>query len=115
ERRAEPGGRHHPDDERHGARHHQGDGEPPRGRLAQTSLLHALPRSLRRSPSSSTGPGGPHYESVPAVPPRRIVLQRSLPHELVDAVSELDAAGAGWVNVGPAVDEEDLPAPSGGL
>lgn len=30
-------------------------------------------------------------------------------------MAELDAAGAGWVNVGPAVDEDDLPAPSGGL
>ncbi|MPY92979.1 MAG: hypothetical protein GEV08_07900 [Acidimicrobiia bacterium] len=52
---------------------------------------------------------------MPTIPPRRILLQRSLPDALTDAVAELDEAGAGWVNVGPAVDEEDLPPPTSGL
>jgi hypothetical protein len=42
-------------------------------------------------------------------------VRRSVPTELEEAVAELDAAGAGWVNVGPDIDEDDLPPPSGGL
>lgn len=50
-----------------------------------------------------------------AASPRRLQVRRSVPDALVAAVAELEAAGAGWVNVGPEIDEEDLPPPSGGL
>lgn len=52
---------------------------------------------------------------MPDLPARRLHVRRSLPAELVEAIAELDAAGTGWVNVGPEIDEEDLPPPSGGL
>ncbi len=46
---------------------------------------------------------------------RRIVVNRSAPDELVDVFTRLDAAGKGWVNLGPQLDEGDDTPPETGM